>query len=61
MEYGLWRTGAKTYKEFCKRVLILVLMEYGLWPTPDLYALCREYVLILVLMEYGLWQMKDLY
>ena len=38
-------------------VLILVLMEYGLWHRLH-YALWAEEgrVLILVLMEYGLWQ-----
>ena len=37
-----------------KDVLILVLMEYGLWPS--MYAADGwHYVLILVLMEYGLW------
>ena len=37
-------------------VLILVLMEYGLWPDEgqSVHQL-GVYVLILVLMEYGLW------
>ena len=36
-------------------VLILVLMEYGLWPTPVDVRQKALMVLILVLMEYGLW------
>ena len=37
------------------RVLILVLMEYGIWAAdPQLKALAEQ-VLILVLMEYGIW------
>ena len=36
-------------------VLILVLMEYGLWLFLEFLAKPLIYVLILVLMEYGLW------
>ena len=36
-------------------VLILVLMEYGLWPDNIRLDSLRDSVLILVLMEYGLW------
>ena len=37
-------------------VLILVLMEYGLWQNShDSLSWERSWVLILVLMEYGLW------
>ena len=42
------------------QVLILVLMEYGLWRSAKLFAgllVCS--VLILVLMEYGLWHSLD--
>ena len=39
------------------RVLILVLMEYGLWLAHK--GVQKFYkVLILVLMEYGLWQAR---
>ena len=42
---------------FCARaVLILVLMEYGLWPMVERTYIVRDMVLILVLMEYGLWR-----
>ena len=36
-------------------VLILVLMEYGLWLIEVTTNLLWKSVLILVLMEYGLW------
>ncbi len=36
-------------------VLILVLMEYALWPWREVRILREELVLILVLMEYALW------
>ena len=36
-------------------VLILVLMEYGLWLGQDKVKEINRLVLILVLMEYGLW------
>ena len=43
-------------REPWRAVLILVLMEYGLWryvrDVPELFLI----VLILVLMEYGLWR-----
>ena len=37
-------------------VLILVLMEYGLWQEVLMFTRFAHWVLILVLMEYGLWQ-----
>ena len=37
------------------QVLILVLMEYGLWLAYKFRAAGSDTVLILVLMEYGLW------
>ena len=37
-------------------VLILVLMEYGLWHSAEKIVIKTTSVLILVLMEYGLWQ-----
>ena len=41
-------------------VLILVLMEYGLWrPLRGLSMAAWDTVLILVLMEYGLWPRPD--
>ena len=40
-------------------VLILVLMEYGLWRIMNKVELVKAFVLILVLMEYGLWRMKS--
>ena len=45
----LWISNLKT------EVLILVLMEYGLWPCSYPWLSGSQYVLILVLMEYGLW------
>ena len=47
--------GAKMNKQKLAEVLILVLMEYGLWLTGTLDSKAPEAVLILVLMEYGLW------
>ena len=48
--------GALSGSSITPDVLILVLMEYGLWQSylsnNDIAAQC---VLILVLMEYGLW------
>ena len=42
-------------------VLILVLMEYGLWHSKaDCEDSSRSRVLILVLMEYGLWRVSAL-
>ena len=45
-----------TYQEESQRVLILVLMEYGLWPGEQAGIMDIYSVLILVLMEYGLWR-----
>ena len=42
------------------RVLILVLMEYGLWPVYGSRKGFGWIVLILVLMEYGLWRRVNL-
>ena len=54
MEYGL-RVSADMINEKCSRVLILVLMEYGLREHEIELNAQRPYrVLILVLMEYGL-------
>ena len=56
MEYGLWQTKAVATC-FILQVLILVLMEYGLWLhwwSSQQNGIRK--VLILVLMEYGLWQ-----
>ena len=41
--------------EIARRVLILVLMEYGLWHDVAEGIVKSFKVLILVLMEYGLW------
>ena len=41
-------------------VLILVLMEYGLWHSDEESMFLYRLVLILVLMEYGLWQAAHL-
>ena len=50
---GSWRRK----KSSMQRVLILVLMEYALWPRRRLTAGHSALsVLILVLMEYALWQ-----
>ena len=43
------------------RVLILVLMEYGLWLITRMVAATVDEVLILVLMEYGLWLLWQLF
>ena len=41
------------------KVLILVLMEYGLWlKSLETLENDERLVLILVLMEYGLWQIS---
>ena len=40
-------------------VLILVLMEYGLWHICVGWMCCKHIVLILVLMEYGLWRKEE--
>ena len=42
----------------CRWVLILVLMEYGLWPQNFQFQGLTQMVLILVLMEYGLWRCR---
>ena len=42
-------------------VLILVLMEYGLWLLKEIDKNGPAGVLILVLMEYGLWQATGAY
>ena len=42
-------------------VLILVLMEYGLWRRRRRGMRRMAWVLILVLMEYGLWPTFDAY
>ena len=55
MEYGLWPVEDEFNKIKAIDVLILVLMEYGLWLCCKNTDLCRKSVLILVLMEYGLW------
>ena len=54
---GIW---SLTEQGTCARlvrvhVLILVLMEYGLWLTDTCIEFAYNEVLILVLMEYGLW------
>ena len=41
-------------------VLILVLMEYALWPDNGATDVTVKPVLILVLMEYALWRLKGL-
>ena len=55
MEYGLWHSVVVHHWSYGEAVLILVLMEYGLWlPSHGTESVSRC-VLILVLMEYGLW------
>ena len=54
---GIWSlTGGWFVWSFLACVLILVLMEYGLWHNLSGYINNVTTVLILVLMEYGLWQ-----
>ena len=55
---GIWSlTYAWTKNSVIRwRVLILVLMEYGLWHGSDGAQPLHAQVLILVLMEYGLWR-----
>ena len=48
-------THACVNKTLPDTVLILVLMEYGLWPRKEAPWGLSSTVLILVLMEYGLW------
>ena len=55
MEYGLWRDTAAAAAVAAAQVLILVLMEYGLWLNKQCSIPNIVCVLILVLMEYGLW------
>ena len=54
---GIW---SLTVRHYCggvaSKVLILVLMEYGLWQNHEIFEKGFNHVLILVLMEYGLWQ-----
>ena len=54
---GIWSlTSPRSAPSASSRdVLILVLMEYGLWPGALLCPEGNQCVLILVLMEYGLW------
>ena len=53
MEYGLWQKSPE--EQAAEQVLILVLMEYGLWLVEHRAIHLSLLVLILVLMEYGLW------
>ena len=57
MEYGLWvESKSSTSNSTIMWVLILVLMEYGLWDQDQPNQVVElNGVLILVLMEYGLW------
>ena len=56
---GIWSlTWSSTHILHKKVVLILVLMEYGLWLEQGVLLLALHVVLILVLMEYGLWRIK---
>ena len=50
----------KQEKDEAQRVLILVLMEYGLWQEMTEHNENIQAVLILVLMEYGLWPKSPL-
>ena len=57
MEVGLWDFDGMSFDFYRLRVLILVLMEVGLWETWR-FGWKRQsnyIVLILVLMEVGLW------
>ena len=49
------RAEDRAYLRLWLQVLILVLLEYGLWLTRDHPDLVIDDVLILVLLEYGLW------
>ena len=55
---GIWSLTRQwcTVWPFAKSVLILVVMEYGLWRRWTLQSSIQKEVLILVVMEYGLWQ-----
>ena len=55
MEYGLWLSTGSYVAAAGGVVLILVLMEYGLWLRLRGLVRLSSTVLILVLMEYGLW------
>ena len=58
MEDGLWQYEDA---EFSYRiVLILVVMEDGLWLVCDTEMVATDEVLILVVMEDGLWLQKSL-
>ena len=58
---GIWSlTRSPSRRRTGSAVLILVLMEYGLWPDNRLHNGAELTVLILVLMEYGLWHGGDL-
>ena len=60
---GIWSLTMGSYSPHCGGffVLILVLMEYGLWPYSLADRRREEEVLILVLMEYGLWRLAVLH
>ena len=58
-EYGLWLRYLSCDRLLRLYVLILVLMEYGLWHDVAEGIVKSFKVLILVLMEYGLWLDKD--
>ena len=55
---GIWSltTAANVVRTLRADVLILVVMEYGLWPGRKTHNSSANTVLILVVMEYGLWQ-----
>ena len=55
MEDGLWLLKLSVFFSLMQLVLILVLMEDGLWPTSATAIIPQQEVLILVLMEDGLW------
>ena len=54
MEYGLGVNWNLDFPLAFFKVLILVLMEYGLGVVVRAFLCARKKVLILVLMEYGL-------
>ena len=52
---GIWsQTNTTTFVLLANKVLILVVMEYGLRHSLSLGGCCADGVLILVVMEYGL-------
>ena len=59
---GIWSLTLTSVSRWLGRsqVLILVLMEYGLWQCGQNHNRGSVNVLILVLMEYGLWLPKDM-